>query len=270
MGFQELFAAGGLNREITTINIRIIHRIPFISERKLSPVIIIVTPPIVTRISTLDEKHCKEMLASILGCPAAFVILSCSSSIPVSFTIQAAKYNTPIAASQFDENYLQSLLKALIREKLQDTICVHGNVLEAKGKGILIKGASGIGKTTAALKAVITDNYWIADDVAVIKKNRKGELIACGDKKICNYVHTQATGIVPVSQLLDPGRIKKQTILSAIIEIKKSSLKKIHIVQRKRHILGKRLTCFSIDIPAGSYFDENLLKKAVTQISEDD
>ncbi|HCX02729.1 MAG TPA: HPr(Ser) kinase/phosphatase, partial [Syntrophaceae bacterium] len=49
---------------------------------------------------------------------------------------------------------------------------VHGVVLELGGRGILITGPSGIGKTTAAMQAVGEGYAWIADDVAMIRKNQ--------------------------------------------------------------------------------------------------
>ena len=85
----------------------------------------------------------------------------------------------------------------------------HGVVFECQGRGILITGASGIGKTTSALVLVKEGNYWIADDIAVVKRNQKGELIARGHAKIKNLLHTRETGIVPVKKILNSDRIKR-------------------------------------------------------------
>ncbi|NTW07269.1 MAG: hypothetical protein HGA29_05440, partial [Syntrophaceae bacterium] len=179
-----------------------------------------------------------------------------------------AGLDVTVAASKYDEHYLKSLLKELIREKFQETVFVHGVLLEAEGKGILITGASGIGKTTAALKTAAKDYYWVADDIAVIKKNKHGELIAAGHKKISNYLHTEATGIIPVVNLLKPERIKKSTKLVAVVEVEKSTIYEDPvIIEGKKDVLGKKLICFHINIPSTGYFNENLLVKAITQLS---
>ena len=160
-------------------------------------------------------------------------------------------------------------MQALIREKFQETISVHGVILEAKGKGILITGASGIGKTTAALKTVTKDYYWVADDVAVIKRSKQGELIAGGHKKINNYLHTEATGIIPVGNLLKPDRIKVNTKLAAVVEVEKAGITDVRMIKGEKEILGVKLTCLHINIPSTSYFNENLLKKTLRQLSKD-
>ena len=66
-------------------------------------------------------------------------------------TMAAAKH-IPIAASVFDEFYLESSIKGLIRERVHKKTSLHGVVIETGGMGILIAGASGIGKTAAALE----------------------------------------------------------------------------------------------------------------------
>ncbi len=158
----------------------------------------------------------------------------------------------------------------MIREKFLGTILVHGVILEVEGRGILITGDSGIGKTTAVLKAAASYCYWVADDVAVIIRNRKGELITRGHKKINRFLHTESTGIIHVDNLLETDRIKEQTKLVAIIKIEKKRTRDIRITKGEKNILGIKLVCLSINIPSTSFFDENLLKKSVRQLFKDD
>jgi hypothetical protein len=96
-----------------------------------------------------------------------------------------------------------------------------------------------------------------------------GELIASGHKKIDNYIHTEATGIIPVGNLLDSGRIKMKTKLNAIIEVEKAGIRDIRVTKGEKEILGIKLTCLHINIPSASYFNENLLKKTIRQLSKD-
>jgi Serine kinase of the HPr protein, regulates carbohydrate metabolism len=152
---------------------------------------------------------------------------------------------------------------------MQGIVNFHGVVFECQGRGILITGASGIGKTTSALVLVKEGNYWIADDIAVVKRNQKGELIARGHAKIKNLLHTKETGIVPVKKILDSNRIKKQTTLAGIIEVRKASLSRFSLDSREMEILGTKLPCVQVRIPSSGYFNKNLLKKAILQFKKD-
>jgi serine kinase of HPr protein (carbohydrate metabolism regulator) len=267
LGIKEIFPLAGLKKEFAAVNIRLINRIPVVPLKKNNSTIAIITPQALNKLRLMGENLCRQRPDNIFKEHFVFLILSRSLSIPFFLKKHTANIDIPIAASKYDEHHLQSLLIALIREKLQGTISIHGVVLEAKGQGILITGASGIGKTTAALKSVLKDYYWVADDVAVIKRNKRGELIAGGHKKIKDYIHTEATGITPIGNLLDSGRTKMNTKLNAIIEVEKAEIRDIRVTKGEKEILGIKLTCLRINIPTAGYFNENLLKKTLRQLS---
>jgi HPr kinase/phosphorylase len=168
--------------------------------------------------------------------------------------------------SAFNEHCLQNLWKGLISQKMQEIAYFHGVVFECQGRGILITGASGIGKTTSALLLVKEGSYWIADDIAVVKRNQRGELIARGHAKIKNLLHTKETGIVPVKKILDSNRIKKQTTLAGIIEVRKAGVSRFSLDSRETEILGTKLPCVQVKIPSSGYFDKNLLKKSFSSL----
>lgn len=270
LGIKEILSTAGLEDELAAIDIRLVNRIPFTSLKKNNPIIAIITPQALGRLCVRGEKLCRQMLGDIYKKNIVFLILSKSLFIPDFLKNHYANNHIPIAASEYDEYYLRSLLKALIREKLQETISTNGVLLEVKGKGILITGASGIGKTTAALRSITENCYWVADDVAVIKRNKTGELIARGHKKINKLIHTEATGIITVDKLLDSERVKANTKLTAIVEVNKTRIRDIRITKKEKEILGIKLTCLHINIPSTGNFNENLLKKALKQLTKDD
>jgi len=260
LGIREIIPASGWGEVLSDINIRLVKRMPSSSRKNNAPTIAIITP---------KEALCRQMQKNILKNNMVFLILANSVSIPIFLKTLAANNDISIAASEYDEHYLRSLLQALAREKFRETIFVHGVVLEAKGKGILITGASGIGKTTAALRTITKDYYWVADDVAVIKRSKEGDLIARGHKKICNFLYIEATGIIPVGKLLKSDRIKVKTKLAAVVEIEKADIRDIRMTKGEKEVLGVKLTSIHMNIPSTSYFNENLLKKALGQLSKD-
>lgn len=262
LGIDEILPSTSPPKHFSKINIRLVNRIPYSKLRNNTPTIAILSLPMLSKFCAKQDNILKDNFV--------FLILAESSTIPADLKNLPTCLDVTVAASRYDGHYLKSLLKELIREKFQETVFVHGVLLEAEGKGILITGASGIGKTTAALKTVAKNYYWVADDIAVIKKNKHGELIAAGHRKISNYLHTEATGIIPVISLLKSERIKKNTKLAVVLEVEKEA--RCHapvIIEGEKDILGEKLICFHINIPPTGYFNENLLEKAITQLSKD-
>ena len=152
--------------------------------------------------------------------------------------------------------------------KNETQVSVHGVALEAMGRGILITGESGIGKTTASIEVMKPGFFWIADDLAVIKKNFAGILNMTGHPKIRKYLHTNHTGIIEVSQLIPKNQIKKKTKLQAIIEVVKSDTEVMYHEWQEKPILETLLPCQIIFVPRTGYFHKNLLQNAILHFQE--
>lgn len=267
LGIREVYPVTELEKEITSIKIRLIKRIHSASIRKKKDSsIAVINPQTLSQLYNMEKKYLWKKLDDIFNKGCVCLIVSESLSIPDILRKYAVQKSVPIAASKYDEHHLTSILKALIREKIQEIVYLHGVVLEAEGRGILITGASGIGKTTAALRSIKDGYYWIADDITLIRKNKRGELVARGHKRIKDYVHTAATGIIPAVSLLDPGRIKAMTKLAAVIQVERTGIRKWRIRKGEKEILDIKLPCLYLNISPAGYFNENLLQKSMKEL----
>ena len=264
IGLNEIFATTGLIKEVSALKVRCYRRLSFSLKKNLLPTIAIITPQAVNQLCSKGINSYVSLFTNIV-----FIVIAKSQYVPDLLKTIAETKHIPIAASDFDEYYLESSLKGLIRERVDKKTVIHGVVIETCGMGIIIVGASGIGKTTSALEYVQKGNYWIADDLVVIRKNIKGELIARGHAKIKKYLYYEKEGIIPVKKILDAGKIKKWTKLSAVIDVARTNIKGNSFSETKREILGTTLPCLKINISTSGYFNENLLEKMVKKLKKD-
>ena len=270
LGIKEIFFNVGFKREIQEIKIRYINKIPLTLTKESPPFIGIISLQALKQYSTIEVHQCKKIPEYLFNKKLLFLFITNSSNIPIILKNNLQKHKISAAASEFNRYYLKSCLTKVLREKMQETVYFHGVVFESNGRGILLTGQSGIGKTTAVLDYVRkNNNYWVADDLVMVSKNKKQELIAESHKRIKNLIHTSKTGIILVHKILNPDRIKKRTRLGAIIEITRGETSNCQMTRRKKKILNQYLPCLHIKIPQGRYFDKNLLKKCLEEISED-
>ena len=264
LGLNEICVATGLRKEVSVLKVRYYRRLSSSLKKNLLPTIAIITPQAVNQLCSKRINSYRSLFTNIV-----FMVIAKSQHVPDLMKTIAMTKHIPIAASEFDEYYLESSVKGLIRERVDEKTAIHGVVIETCGRGIIIVGASGIGKTTSALEYVQKGSYWIADDIVVIRKNIKGELIAHGHAKIKKYLHYGKEGIIPVEKTLDAGKIKKETKLSAIIDVERSNIKGNVFNETKRKVLATTLPCLKINISASGYFNENLLEKMVKKLKKD-
>lgn len=245
------------------MNVRCYRRLCSSLKKNLVPTIAILTPQAVNKLYAQGINSYSSLFKNIV-----YIVIAKSKQVPDFIKTMAVAKNIPITASVFDEYYLESSIKGLIRERVHKKTNIHGVVIETGGMGILIFGASGIGKTTAALDYVQKEGYWIADDLAVICKNDQGELIAQGHAKIKKYLHYGQEGIIPVEKILAAGKIKKETKISAIISVERTAIKGNAFSETKRKILDTALPCLNINISVSDYFNENLLEKMIRKLKK--
>jgi serine kinase of HPr protein (carbohydrate metabolism regulator) len=266
LGIRHILEPQGLKKPFSGLPIKCSRRIRLAHHQEGA--IIILSCRAKEELLALSDPLSREFFANLIFCKTALLIFAQSMIWPVSLKKRLKQHHLPAVISSLHENLLESRIKAILQEKINKRVTVHGVALEIQGRGILITGASGIGKTTAALQVMSEGYAWIADDLTVIKKNQSGQLMISGHRKIKKYFHTGETGIIAVDRVLNAAQIKTRTALSAVIDVIRTDADDVFTQLIEKNILETRLPCLRIGIPRAGYFDKNLLKWATQKLKE--
>lgn len=76
----------------------------------------------------------------------------------------AKRKNFPIFLSSSPTYRLIVDIVAFLDEQLATSMCIHGGLLSIYGKGVLIRGESGMGKSEIALELIMRGHLLVADD----------------------------------------------------------------------------------------------------------
>jgi hypothetical protein len=79
---------------------------------------------------------------------------------------------------------LEQTLTLLAQKLLNDRLQVHASCIDLDGKGVLIVGAHGAGKTTLALTAISCGFRALGDDIAVVSGTSAGYMVFPGHSKL--------------------------------------------------------------------------------------
>ena len=265
LGIREILTPQGLKKPLSRPYIKNCRRI--VTAHHQEGAIIILSSGAQEKLMALTDPLRQKFIANLIFKTPLLIFAQCIAwRTPLKKLLK--RHHLPAAISSLHENLLESRIKAIIQEKIKKCVTVHGVVLEIQGRGILITGASGIGKTTAALQVMSEGYVWIADDRAVIKKNKSGQLIVSGQREIKNYVHTEQIGIVAVDRILNAAQIKAKTALTAVIDVIRTEVDDVFPQVIEKNILETRLPCLQIRIPRTGYLDKNLLRQATQKLKE--
>lgn len=231
-------------------------------------VILVLSPTAAKRLLNCGDQSRREYLAGLVLCKTAALIIAQSAKLGDAPQKLLESYHPLVILSSLDEYLLKSRISAILEERIKKRMTIHGVALEFKKKGILITGASGIGKTTAALAAIAEGYQWIADDRVVIKKNAQGKLLISGLSQIKKYCHTTETGIVMVDRIIDKSQIKNKAELALVIDVTRTDNGQ-HVGRlTARKLMEARLPLISVGVSRTGYFNKNLLFKAVNKLNE--
>ncbi|MCX7982682.1 MAG: hypothetical protein N2572_07220 [Syntrophales bacterium] len=117
--------------------------------------------------------------------------------------------------SRVDIYHLSGKLKALVREFYDGIKMTHGNLMEVGGRGILITGPSGVGKTNCAWLLLKRGFRLVADDAVVLKRTRAGGLTGSAPEVIRGCLHLREKGIIR----LHPDQLVEEVPVSVDVNL---------------------------------------------------
>lgn len=168
----------------------------------------------------------------------------------------ARKYDTPIfRTTQITTDFVAELIFWL-RDELADRVMLHGVLLDIYGEGVLITGASGIGKSETALELIKRGHRLVADDAVEIKKIADRRLVGTCPELIRYYIELRGIGIINVKELFGIGAIKERKDIDLVIQLelwdgKTGSYDRLGLNEEYIEILGNKVLCNRIPIRPG-------------------
>ena len=268
LGIEAIIRPEGLRKVLIRPHVKC--RRSIVVSHLAQDAIVILSPGAQEKFLTSDEPVRQAFIGNLALCKTAFVVLAQTMTYPASLRSKLGHWPIPAAVSTLHENLLESRFKAIICEKIRKCVTVHGVAMEAEGRGLLVRGASGIGKTTTLLQATREGYVWIADDRVVVRRNHRNQLVVSGQKKIRDYFHTKEDGIMAVNRLVHASQIKKETQLAFVIDVVRTAAGDGTCRLDETEIMETRLPLIQMHIPQTGYFNKNLLSKAIQKICEVD
>src|SRR5437870_13297913 len=100
------------------------------------------------------------------------------------------------------------------------TVTEFGSMVDILGVGVLIRGASGIGKSECVLGLIERGYSLVADDVTRITSFEGRELMATAPELTRNHIEVRRIGIITVASVFGIGSIRIEKRLDLVVTLK--------------------------------------------------
>ncbi|MDC7126945.1 MAG: HPr(Ser) kinase/phosphatase [Spirochaetales bacterium] len=146
----------------------------------------------------------------------AFLDLAEKAGVPVLIT--------DLNSSEFSRRLIRALNTIFAQKKV-----IHATLVEVFGLGILLKGASGIGKSETALELIERGHRLIADDAVELSCVNGNLVIGKGVNDIAgHHMEIRGLGILNISNLFGVGAIRDSKQVQLVVELEEWNSEKIY------------------------------------------
>ncbi len=187
------------------------------------------------------------------GCPA--LLVAHDQEILPECLEMAEKYNVTVLATEVDTSEIYAQLIGTLRRHLAPRETLPGVLVEVHGEGMLITGASGVGKSETALELVKRGHRLIADDAVEILRTSRSTLEGRAPEMIRNLMELRGLGVVDVQSLYGIGAVKPETRIDMVVTLElwdeSKHYDRLGIDTHRTEILGVELPIVTIPVRPG-------------------
>src|ERR1700682_896703 len=132
------------------------------------------------------------------------------------------------------------------------TVTEFGSMVDILGVGVLIRGASGIGKSETALGLIERGYSLVADDVTRITSLEGRELMATAPDLTRNHMEVRGIGIINVASIFGIGSIRIEKRLDLVVTLKDwesvEEIERVGIERESYEILGLKVPHITLPV----------------------
>lgn len=132
---------------------------------------------------------------------------------------------------------------------------LHGVLVEVYGVGILIMGASGIGKSECALELIKRGHRLVADDAVQIMKISDTKIVGYPDEMVRHHMEIRGLGIIDVRALFGIAATADEKVVELVINLEKwddyKEYDRLGISQRTAKFLKVKIPNTTIPVREG-------------------
>ena len=158
-----------------------------------------------------------DLLKKVMAKETPVVIVARNLEIPSEMVAAAKKSDIVLLQSREATSRLNSVLTSFLDERLAERTTVHGVLMDIFGVGVLIQGASGIGKSETGLDLVKRGHRLVADDRVDVFQRDAFTLSGEPAEILRNMIEIRGVGIIDVMSLFGAGAVKDSTDIDMAI-----------------------------------------------------
>ena len=206
-------------------------------------------------LKSLPQKTRVQRMRELCECKIPCLVMSrgfhlAPEMLAVTEAAKVAVFRTPMITMKF----INAATIAL-EVDFSPTVTEFGSMVDILGVGVLIRGASGIGKSETALGLIERGYSLVADDVTRITSLEGRELMATAPDLTRNHMEVRGIGIINVASVFGIGSIRIEKRLDLVVTLEEwenvEEIERVGIERESYEILGLKVPHVTLPVRRG-------------------
>jgi HPr kinase/phosphorylase len=206
-------------------------------------------------LETLSPDDCDHIARNLCQHDIACLIVTSGIEPHPSLLRQTVLHNIPLFTTRHKTATFISRINHLLEDHLTPTTSVHGVLLDVYGVGILLTGASGIGKSECALDLVHRGHRLVADDLVLIRHFPPTSLVGQAHEPIRDHMEVRGLGLINIRDMFGITAVRDQKRLDLVIQLlpwdQYDERNRLNLEQKTHRILGVYLPLLILPVSPG-------------------
>lgn len=172
-------------------------------------------------INTKSEEEQKRLFENICSLETPAIIIARGMEVPETLIPVAQTSRTPILTARAKTSRVLANVANFLETFIAERFSKHGVFLEVYGMGVLLIGASGVGKSETALELVQRGHRLVADDRVELYQIDELTLMGEAPDILQNLLEIRGLGIINVMTLFGVRAVSRKHRLDLIIDLRK-------------------------------------------------
>ena len=203
----------------------------------------------------LSANNRQERMSKLCHKDTPCICITRDYEAPPELIEAASKIDLPVLRTSLPTTKFASKVTSYLDSALAPKTTLHGVLVDVYGVGILLAGASGIGKSETALELVKRGHRLVADDAVEIRQTAENILIGNPPDLIRHLLEIRGLGIINVMTLFGAGAVRGNKKISLVIRLEvwreNRQYERLGLDEEKMRIIETDLPMLTVPVRPG-------------------
>lgn len=213
-------------------------------------------PTEVEYLNRLEPASCRSILTEIAGRDLACFIIAQVDDPVLALSEVADATQCPLFRSSVPSVELMWMLRPYLARALAESGTQHGVLLDVLGMGVLITGASGVGKSELALELISRGSGLIADDVIDLYRIGPETIEGRCPPLLRDFLEVRGLGVLNIRTVFGEAALRPRKNITLIVHLERPApdhvpVERLPLRPGHEEIMGVRVSKVTIPVAAG-------------------